>query len=130
RGGVVASLGNQALSFGYQEMSWGTGYFAPLSQGNNAPNFPALTFTNVHPQLLPGFLRYLGPFRHQIFLGKLDHDRFAQNPGNFPPVNLSYSYPWISGQVIAFKPFPNFELGFDHVIIFGGTGNDNYGWTG
>ena len=67
----MLGLGNQALSFGYQEMGWGTGYFASLAQGNNAPNFPALTLANVHPGKLPGFLRYLGPFRHQIFLGRL-----------------------------------------------------------
>jgi hypothetical protein len=128
RGGLVASLGNQALAFGYQEMSWGTGYFAALSQGNNARTFPAITFENVHPSLLPGFLRYLGPFRHQIFLGKLDHGRFATLV--VPPINSSFSYPWISGQVIAFKPLPNFEFGLNHVIMFGGTNNDNYGWTG
>jgi hypothetical protein len=130
RGGVVASLGNQTLSFGYQEMRWGTGYFAALAQGNNAQNFPALTFQSVHPRLLPGFLRYLGPFRHQIFLGKLDFDRYELQPATTPPINLKYSYPWISGQVIAFKPFPNFEIGMDHVIMFGGTNNSNYGWTG
>ncbi len=129
RGGIVASLGNQALAFGYQEMNWGTGYFGSLSQGNNAPTFPALTFENVHPRLLPGFLRYLGPFRHQIFLGQLDHGRFSITPA-VHPINGSYSYPWISGQVIAFKPLPTFELGLDHVIIFGGTRNDNYGWRG
>lgn len=31
RGAVVASFGNEALSFGYQEMGWGTGFFASLS---------------------------------------------------------------------------------------------------
>ena len=42
----------------------------------------------------------------------------------------TYSYPWISGQIIAFKPLPTFEFGLDHVIMFGGTNNYNYGWTG
>lgn len=126
----MASFGNEALSFGKQEMSWGTGYFASLSQGNNAPTFPALTLANVHPRLLPGFLRYLGPFRHQIFLGQLNHGRYAENFLTNPPVIANYNYPWISGQVIAFKPLPTFELGFDHVIIFGGANNSNYGWTG
>jgi hypothetical protein len=130
RGGVVASLGNEALSFGKQEMGWGTGYFASLSQGNNAPTFPALTLANVHPRLLPWFFRYLGPFRHQIFLGQLNHGRYAENFSFATPYIANYSYPWISGQVIAFKPLPTFEMGLDHVIIFGGTNNSNYGWTG
>ena len=130
RGAVVASFGNQALSFGKQEMGWGTGYFASLSQGNNARTFPALTLANVHPRLLPGIFRYLGPFRDQIFLGQLNHGRYAEDLSYTPPANANYNYPWISGQVIAFKPLPTFELGFDHVIIFGGSNNSNYGWTG
>lgn len=130
RGGVVASLGNQALSFGYQEMSWGTGYFGALSQSNNARPFPAVTLQSVHPRLLPGFLRYLGPFRHQIFLGRLDHGRYAENFLVTPQIVKDFNYPWISGQVIAFKPLPTFELGLHHVIMFGGTNNSNYGWTG
>ena len=113
-------------------MSWGTGYFGSLSQGNNAPTFPALTFENVHPSLLPGFLRYLGPFRHQVFFGRLDHGRYALFPATktTQAAELDYSYPWISGQVLAFKPLPTFEFGVDHVIMFGGTNNNNYGWEG
>ncbi len=131
RGAVVVGLGNQALSFGYQEMGWGTGYFASLAQGNNARTFPALTLANVHPSKLPSFLRYLGPFRSQIFLGRLDNGRYAEDFFTTPsPIVANYSYPWISGQVIAFKPLPTFEFGLDHVIMFGGTNNDNYGWTG
>jgi Capsule assembly protein Wzi len=136
RGGVVASFGNQALAFGYQEMAWGTGYFNSLAQGDNARPFPALTFESVHPSLLPGFLRYLGPYRHQVFIGKLGYGRYdealPQNEGQ-PLIEKNYPYPWISGQVIAFKPLPTFEIGFDHVIMFGGTNNNNYsalGWLG
>ena len=132
RGGVVASIGNEALAFGYQEMNWGTGYFNALSQGNNARPFPALMYENVHPSVLPGFLRYLGPFRHEIFIGQLDHGRYALFPATqtTAAADLNYSNPWISGQVIAFKPLPTFELGLDHVIMFGGNNNNNYSWTG
>jgi hypothetical protein len=130
RGGLVASIGNQALAFGYQEVSWGTGHFGALSQGNNSRPFPALIFQNVHPRPLPWILRYLGPFRHQIFVGELDHGRYAENFNTTPAVIANYPYPWISGQVIAFKPLPIFEFGLDHVIMFGGTNNSNYGWTG
>jgi hypothetical protein len=130
RGGVVLGLGNQALSFGKQEMGWGTGYFNSLAQGNNARTFPALTLANVHPGKLPGFLRYLGPVRSQIFLGRLDHGRYAEQDFTGTRTVSNFDYPWISGQIIAFKPLPTFEIGFDHVIMFGGTNNDNYGWTG
>ena len=130
RGGVVASLGNQALSFGYQELGWGTGYHSALSQGNNAQPFPALIWQNVHSRPLPWFFRYLGPIRHQIFVGRLDHGRYSEEFDTKPPGLANFAYPWISGQVLVFKPLPTFEFGVDHVIMFGGTNNSRYGWSG
>ncbi len=117
RGEVVVSAGNTAVSWGQQETWWGTGYFSSLSQGDNAQTFPALRIQNIHPSHLPLFLRYLGPFRAAAFLGQLDHDRF-------------YSRPWLSGQIIAFKPLPSFEFGFFHTVMFGGRFNDQYGALG
>src|SRR5271167_2802680 len=72
---------------------------------------------NVHPSLLPWFLKYLGQCRHNIFFGQLD--------GHSP-----WTHPWLSGQGLAFKPLPNFEFGVDHVIMFGGRNNDSYSWAG
>jgi len=117
RGELVASLGNVAISAGEQEMAWGTGYFGSLSQGDNARPFDALRLQNIHPTLLPGFLRYLGPFRGQVFFGQLDHGR-------------TFARPWLCGQIFSFKPLPTFELGFTHVIMFGGRYNDHYGFSG
>ncbi len=114
---AVADFGNFALSFGQHEMYWGTGYYGSLSQGDNARPFPAVRAESVHPSYLPGFLRYLGPFRHEVFFGQLDHGRV-------------FSRPWLSGQIIAFKPLPTFEIGLTHVIMFGGHYNDHYGLSG
>jgi hypothetical protein len=114
---AVLSLGNWAVSFGQEEMWWGAGHFGSLSQGDNAMPFPALRVQNVHPKLLPGVFRYLGQFRFQAFFGQLDGGR-------------TFAHPWIDGQIFSFKPTPDFEFGFTHTIMFGGTGNDNYGWTG
>jgi hypothetical protein len=66
---------------------------------------------------LPWFLKYLGQFRYNMFFGQLDGDR-------------QWAHPWLSGQVFAFKPMPNFEFGADHVIMFGGRGNDSYSFSG
>lgn len=111
---VVASLGNVAISFGQSERSYGTGYFSPLSQGNNALPFPALSVTNVHPTYLPWILRYLGPGRREFFFGQLDADKpFAQHP-------------WIVGHAMVFKPLPTFELGLTRTMVFGGRYNDHY----
>jgi len=111
---TVLSLGNTAVSFGQQERSWGTGYFAPLSQSNNAKPFYALTLQNIHPKYLPWILRYLGPGRRQIFIGQLDADRATSQ------------HPWIVGHAIVFKPLPWFEIGMTRSIIFGGRNNDHY----
>lgn len=114
---VVVSLGNFAISFGTEEMWWGTGHFAALSQSDNASPFPALRIQNIHPTLLPWVFRYLGQFRYQIFFGQLDGDRY-------------FAHPWIDGEIFSFKPLPNFEFGFTHTIDFGGVHNDNYSVLG
>lgn len=116
-GAAVVSLGNVAISFGNEQMQWGVGYWSQLSQSTNASAFPALRIQNIHPSHLPWILRYLGPFRYQAFLGQLDSNRV-------------FSHPWISGQIVSFKPLPTFEMGLTHAIDFGGAGNDNYGFGG
>jgi hypothetical protein len=117
RGEIVASLGNTAISWGQQEMAWGVGHYSSLSQGPNAQAFPALRVGNIHPGYLPGIFRYLGPFSGQAFFGQLDHDRV-------------YSRPWLSGQILSFKPLPTLEIGGTHVVMFGGRSNDNYSLGG
>jgi hypothetical protein len=122
---AVVSLGNIAVSFGEEEMWWGPGHFGALSQSNNASPIPGLRVQNVHPIILPWIFRYLGQFRFQAFFGQIDGDRAPPPTANFPP-NKTFSRPWIDGQILAFKPLPNFEIGFTHAIMFGGAGNDNY----
>jgi hypothetical protein len=112
-GAAVVSLGNTAISFGQEEMSWGVGHYNQLSQSNNASPFPALRIQNIHPGHLPGILRYLGLYRYQAFLGQLNAQR-------------TFARPWFSGQVITFRTLPFLEWGIDHTVMFGGSGNDNY----
>src|SRR5271168_2889812 len=116
-GAMVVSLGNTAISFGQEDTSWGVSHYNQLSQGANAQPFPALRIQNIHPSHLPGILRYLGLYRYQAFLGQLNSGR-------------TYSRPWISGHTITFRTLPFFEWGIDHAIMFGGSGNDNYGPAG
>ena len=114
---VVVSLGNTAISFGQEQMSWGVSHYNQLSQSNNGQPFPALRIQNIHPGHLPGILRYLGLYRYQAFLGQLNSGR-------------TFSRPWLSGQMITFRTLPFFEWGIDHTIMFGGSGNDNYSALG
>src|SRR5581483_5757276 len=116
---AVASLGNLAISFGLEQMWWGVGYFNSLSQSNNASPFPALRLQNIHPFLLPWFFRYLGQFRTQFVFGEMNDSGYRY-----------FSNPYLFGQNFVFKPLPTFELGFDHMIMFGGRHNDNYSFGG
>ena len=92
-GAMVVSLGNTAISFGQEEMSWGVSHYNQLSQSNNGQPFPALRIQNIHPGHLPGVLRYLGLYRYQAFLGQLNSGR-------------TFSRPWLSGQIITFRTLP------------------------
>jgi Capsule assembly protein Wzi len=113
-GAVVVSLGNTAISFGQEETSWGVSHYNQLSQSNNGEPFPALRIQNIHPGHLPWVLRYLGLYRYQAFLGQLNAGR-------------TFSRPWLSGHVISFRTLPSLEWGLEHTIMFGGSGNNNYG---
>src|SRR5260370_29960289 len=116
-GAMVVSLGNTAISFGQEEISWGVSHYNQLSQSTNAQPFPALRIQNIHPGHLPGILRYLGLYRYQAFLGQLDSGR-------------TFARPWLSGHVITFRTLPFLEWGVDHTIMFGGSGNNNYSAAG
>lgn len=125
---AVADLGNWAISFGQEEMWWGTGHFYAAAQSDNADPIPGFRLQNVHPFILPGFLRYLGQFRLQIFFGRLDAGRV---PITFPGGKIvTYARPFIDGQIVTFRTLPNFEWGITHAIMFGGAGNSNYGLAG
>ena len=114
---VVADFGNVAVSFGMEQMWWGTGTFNALTQSNNASPFPAIRVRKIHPTLLPWIFRYLGQFQFEGFFGQFDDYRY-------------YWHPYIDGEIFAFKPLPTFEFGLTHTIIFGGRHNNNYNLSG
>ena len=116
-GEAVVSMGDWAFSFGQEEMWWGEGHFASATQGDNAAPIVAVRAQTVHPKFFPGFLRYLGEHRSAFFFGQMDGPR-------------PFLHPWIFGHLTVFKPLPNFEMGFDRAIAFGGYGNDHYNFTG
>jgi hypothetical protein len=126
---AVADFGNWALSFGQEEMWWGPGHFSTVAQSDNADPIPGFRFQNVHPIILPGFLRYLGQYRMQVFLGKLDAGRIPTRPSATSPFQ-TFARPWIAGEIVSFRTLPNFEWGITHAIMFGGAGNNNYTWAG
>ena len=126
---AVADLGNWALSFGQEEMWWGLGHFSTIEQSNNADPIPGFRFQNVHPFILPGFFRYLGQFRLQVFFGRLDAGRTPTVQFGTGKVE-TFARPWFDGEIVSFRTLPNFEWGITHAIMFGGAGNNGYSWAG
>jgi hypothetical protein len=65
--------------------------------------------TNPQPAILPGFLGYLGPFRFDLFVSELEHDRVVPDP-------------YFSGLRLNFRPAPWLEVGLSRTATFGGDG--------
>jgi hypothetical protein len=76
---------------------------------NNAEALDMLRITNPSPLQLPWFLKYLGPFRFDLFLSRLDDDRVVDDP-------------YFGGLRFNFRPVSWLELGASRTVMFGGDG--------
>ncbi|MDT8422724.1 MAG: capsule assembly Wzi family protein, partial [Desulfuromonadales bacterium] len=97
------------LSVGRQSLWWGRGRHGSLVLSNNAKPRDMLRITNPSPLILPGFFRFLGPLRLDLFWSRLEDARTVAEP-------------YFAGMRIDVKPFPWFELGLSRCVIFGGKG--------
>src|SRR5467141_1155723 len=102
------------VTFGQQSLWWGPGNGGPMLFSNNAPPIRMFRINRITPLQLPGFLRWLGPMRTEFFFGQLAGYEFV-----FSPLGLVGQFgqsldpqPFIHGQMISFKPTPNFEFAF------------------
>ena len=107
----VLRLATSSLHFdiGKESLWWGQGEHGSLFLTNNAEPLPMLRLFNPHPTLLPGVLRYVGPFQFDIFLSQLEADRVVPKP-------------YFQGTRIVFKPRPILKVGLTRTIIMGGDG--------
>jgi hypothetical protein len=121
---VSYTFHNNQLSFGKQAPWWGPGLGGPLLFSNNAEPITMLRYDRVSPFELPGFGRWLGPIRVQLFVGRLSGQQFvhvgSETLGR-PGVALG-DQPFINGQKFSFKPTPNFEFSVSRTTIFAGAG--------
>ncbi len=72
--------------------------------------------TNPSPVLLPWFLKYLGPFRFDVFWSKLEKDRVVAEP-------------YLAGLRLNIKPLPWLEIGGSRTVIFGGEGRPDVNFS-
>jgi hypothetical protein len=121
---VGLNFNNWQVTFGQQSLSWGPGEGGSLDLSNNAPPIKMFHINRITPLELPHFLRWLGPMRTEFFFGQLTGHEFILNPSGVVGQYGKFldPQPFIHGQLISFKPTPNFEFAFYRTTIFGGPG--------
>jgi len=121
---VGLNFNNWQVTFGQQSLSWGPGDGGSLDLSNNAPPIKMFHINRITPLELPRFLRWLGPMRTEFFFGQLTGHEFILNPSGMVGKYGQFldPQPFIHGQLLSFKPTPNFEFAFYRTTIFGGPG--------
>jgi membrane-associated phospholipid phosphatase len=121
---VGLNFNNWQVTFGQQSLSWGAGNGGSLELSNNAPPIKMFHINRITPLELPRFLRWLGPMRTEFFFGQLAGQEFMLTPsGPIGQYGRSLNpQPFIHGELISFKPTPNFEFAFYRTTIFAGAG--------
>ncbi len=112
--GKVA-LGPVAFEVGKDSMQWGPGQHGGMLMTTHAEPLTLLKISNDQPILLPGFLRLLGPMRGVYFVSELESNRTIPNAK-------------LAGLRLNFKLTPNFDVGLNRTIMFGGQGNAPIDW--
>ena len=97
------------FSFGKQDMWWSPSDDSSFLFSDNAEPIYMFRLSRVTPFTLPWLLRYLGPAKLDLFIGRMQGN-------DFPP------RPLFHGEKITFKPTKNLELGFSRTVEFGGVG--------
>ncbi|AXC15283.1 Capsule assembly protein [Acidisarcina polymorpha] len=98
------------ISFGKTDAWLGPGQGGAFAWSNNAENIYTFRIDRVEPLRIPGFAKLFGPIRYEFFVGSLK--------GHTEPND-----PWVHVEKISLKPTPNFELGFERTVIWGGKGH-------
>ncbi|HYL98954.1 MAG TPA: capsule assembly Wzi family protein [Blastocatellia bacterium] len=121
---VGLNFNNYQITFGQQSLSWGPGEGGSLDLSHNAPPINMFHINRITPLELPRFLRWLGPMRTEFFFGQLTGHEFIFNPSGFVGQYGQFlnPQPFIHGQLLSFKPTPNFEFAFYRTTIYGGPG--------
>lgn len=104
--GPVAGL---TLNMARESLWWGQGVHGGLYLTNNAAPLTMLHLSTPHPSVLPWVLKYLGPFRFELFWSRLEEDRAVPEP-------------YLIGMRTNFRPVYELEIGMTMMAITGGEG--------
>lgn len=108
---VAQRIGNWAAYAGFVETWWGPGQESALMMSNSARPFPKIGVKRLSPDAfdLP-VLKWLGPWRFDMFLGRLEKDR------------ADYRNPLLMGMRFSFQPAQAVEIGFSRTMQLCGKG--------
>ncbi len=108
---IAQRIGNAAVYAGYMTHWWGPGWISALSLSNNARPFPQVGITRVDTTpFQSSWLRWLGPWQVEFFVGWLDGKRISENT-------------LLNGFRFSFSPLPGLEIGLARTDEFCGTGH-------
>lgn len=113
--GWQASFGKQSLWLGPTQ--------DPYLFSDNAEPIYMLRVSQTSPRKLPGILGLLGPYRLNLFVGKLTGQHYVNTQNGSIAFSQGRSLtrqPLINGQKLTFKPTPNFEFGIGKTGLWGG----------
>lgn len=130
---VGMNLANWQLSFGRQSLWWGPGEEGAMLFTDNAePLNKMFRINRVSPIQLPSVFGISPAIRLEFFLGQLSGQEFVNNleQEGVKDSGLVGTYgknlnpqPYLSGEKIAVKFTPNFEIAMAKTTLYGGPGN-------
>lgn len=102
---IARRFGNWAGYVGYVDTWWGPGQESALLMSNSSRPFPKIGLKRLSPDAfnLP-VLKWLGPWRFDAFLGRLEKDRG------------DYENPLLMGMRFSFKPAQAVEIGLSRTM--------------
>lgn len=108
---VAQRIGGAVVYAGYLDHWWGPGWISTLSVSTNARPIPQIGIVRAGtaPSRSP-WLRWMGPWQMEFFVGVLDGPRIARNT-------------IYSGFRFAFSPIPHLELGASRTDEMCGSGH-------
>jgi hypothetical protein len=128
-----ARVMNHEISIGKQDSWLGPDIGAAMAYSNNAQNIYAFSINRIEPLWVPLLSRLTGPFRYDFMVGGLTGHTYIPNPAypglgqpnpNNEPNVLNPGDPWMHLEKISMRPTPNFEVGFERTVIWGGQGHE------
>jgi hypothetical protein len=102
-------LGPLEVTAGRMPLWWGPGRHGALLLTNNARPFDLVKLSTAGPQLLPGFLGYLGLLQGEVFVTRLERNRAVARP-------------FLAGARLSSRLNPYLEIGASRTAQFGGAG--------